>query len=726
LGLILFAALPIGLGWLAIHLLLDSELGAFWRASGFIVCATLALVYLKSFLPRRLPEPPAVIPLSREDQAIAYAFVDQVARDIGAPAPRRLWVGSGVELRLSSRRSLFDLVRIGKWDVQVGLWLWQHLTLSEFQAVVARTLAPLSRGGFERWRFAVHGLLQALIVGDDFLDEMGDSGTAFAGIARLLSGVHNVLVYPLRWLAALLLRIGRQMDDALSDDVAAVRICGSDSLVHAVLRADFAGATLKELDRLTADAAKSGLFTADLYAHQPLAAEAIWKAHNDFTLGQPPTLRGPNAGKYADVFEPGQAYFSTMWRNLPSPGEREQNAKKTFVAAERDERPAGYLIEEAMRLRERLTRLRFVEYLETEDDYLPLPPEVVAHWLETQDAEPFPARYAGSYDDYRAIDPGAPAELDAALRHETWEDRRLLSMANGLYLQAGERATRWRAGRKAIEKIQRRSLYRPTGRDRALADDLEDDLRKITFWLSRLDQRAYVVHVHMAARLPTLELHEALLRRYESVLRFQVLPTDVAQYRNRVAAFVRRLDDHAGSVPYRLGREAMREFQASFKDLDVLLQEVAAIEDPLLAGWAGGLRLDRFLYAHQEFPSKRRGGVLATGRRLLRAWDEILGKSRWLHQLGVAALLATHQQIVEQFMTQAVDSLTSIEPDPDAVPDEVSIDEREVGEVPDAIVIEPARAVNDTELDISPDVLELEVERPSQSETSVEDPWGPR
>jgi hypothetical protein len=262
---------------------------------------------------------------------------------------------------------------------------------------------------------------------------------------------------------------------------------------------------------------------------------------------------------------------------------------------------------------------------------------------------PLPARYAGCYLAGRKIDPGTPDELAAALGGDPWEDAQLLHTARTLYNRAGERAATWRAARAALDNVLQRTLYQPTGRNRALAQDLEDDLRKAGRWLAALDRWAYVVHVHMAARLPDLGLHDALLARYESVLRIQPLAVDAAGYRRRVAAYARRLADAAGHTPYRLGRDAAREFAASRRDLGVLLSEAAAIRDPLLAEWTGGVPVADFLYAHAVHPPKRARGTSAYGRRLVAAWDEIAGKAQWLARLSVAALLELHEQIEREF-----------------------------------------------------------------------------
>lgn len=703
-GVFLFVALPAAFAYGAIYCLLQDEWSDYLRAGGFIVLMPVALVYLKSLLPRRMSIPPAVIPVKPDSEPTPYAFLDRVAADVGAPTPRRLWIGSGTELKLRGRRSLLNLVRVGRYDIEVGLWLWHGLTLSEFQALLTRTLAPLSRGRVERLRLAARGILETLVSGDDFIDEMADTDLPLSGVARLLRRAQSMAVWPLRVSGRAILHTGRIHTDSLIDDLVAVRITGSDALVHGVLRADFACAALQHLDRDLDRAASDGVFTTDLYAHVQSATTALKEAHNDFTLGETPTLRGPNAGKYADVFEPGQTYLSDMWAGLSSPLDREQNAKRTFVACERDDRPASELIDDPSRLHERLTKLHYAEVLGYEDDYLPLAPEVVGRWLRTPETPPFPARCAAVYEGGRPIDPGMLAEREKALTSDTWTDVRLVRMSAGLYARAGERAAQWRAARAALDKILRRTVYRPGGRDGALADDLEDELKKSNRWLAALDRWVYVVHVHMAARLPNLAMHDALLKRYDSVLRFAPLMADSREYRNRVAAFIRRLEDYENFAPYRLQRDASREFKASRKDLEVLLQEAAAIDNPLLHEFIGDVRLDRFLYSHSHKAFRQRMPVSAMGRKLLHAWDEIVRKSRWLHDLNVGALLELQEKIAEQFATQ----VGPLPPEEEAIPE--------------AIVIEPPEEV--VALDLEPEVVEAEEQKPAEAmETSTEDLW---
>jgi hypothetical protein len=352
------------------------------------------------------------------------------------------------------------------------------------------------------------------------------------------------------------------------------------------------------------------------------------------------------------VFEPGQRYLSKMWAGSPPPDQREQDAKRDFVSAERDDRPAAELLDDPARLRGRLTALRYMEVLETDDDYLPLPPATVRRWLATAADAPFPAKYAGCYDGGRAIEPGTALERQGALAGEPWDDTRLLSMAANLYARAAERAAAWKAARATLDRLLLKTLYRPVGRQRARAEDLEDDVRKAGRWLAALDRWAFVVHAHMASRLPVPNLRESLLERYESVLRVQPLASDASRCRKRVAAFVEKLAEYSGHTPYQLGRDAAREFGTSRKDLGALLSEAAVLKDPRLGEWAGDVPLDEFLFSHEDRPPARARGTLGYGRRLLRAWAEVEEKAGWLHRLGVGTLLELHERIEREFTAQ--------------------------------------------------------------------------
>jgi hypothetical protein len=268
---------------------------------------------------------------------------------------------------------------------------------------------------------------------------------------------------------------------------------------------------------------------------------------------------------------------------------------------------------------------------------------------------PFAPKYGGLYDDGRLLEPGAKAEREAALLTDEWNDPRLLSAAATLYTRVAPVVQRWQTARKSLRKLLRKTTYRPARRDRIRCDELDDERVKTGKWLAAIDQRAYVVHVHMASRLPDLQLHEEILARYRSVLRFQVFVADAREFRDRTAAFSERLTS-TFTPPFALRRDAAHEFNNSRDDFAGLLADAAEHNDPLLLAFTDGIPLDRFLYAHDgksTFKSDR------NGRRLTHAWDEVVQKADWLHYRNVAALIALHESIQQAFTAIATQPILS-------------------------------------------------------------------
>jgi hypothetical protein len=639
------------------------------RVLGFIVCVVFGMVGFKGWLPRRQRLNPTTIPATA--QPLAVAFIQRVAEDLAAPFPEKFLLASGTTLRLDARVSFLRLLRGPQWEIQVGLWLWQTVNLSEFKALMARTLAPLSRGRLERLRVSGALLLEGFLTGDDAVDDFALTLERGSGFARLVRGCFVGISFPMRGLAQLCHWCTQLPELELQNDLVAVRLAGSDSLVHAVYQTDVAELLLSKFDDELIACRREGVCTADLYAHRADALTFVRASFKDDMLGELPSLRGQHAGKYVDVFEPSQKYYSEMWDDFPSPSLREAVAKKEFVMVELDERPAQQLLANLPDLRLRFTRLRYQQVLQSASDLIMLPPETVRRWLNNSATAPFAPKFGGAYDEGRLIEPGKRQERESALLAEEWDDARLSSAAATLYVRVAPVVQRWQAARKTLRKLLHKTLYRPMRKDRERVDDLDDERIKSGKWLAALDQRAFVIHVHMAARLPDLRWHEELLERYRSVLRFQLFVADAREYRDRTAAFADCLAEV--SLPsYTLRRDAASEFTHSREDFEGLLADAARLNDPLLATFIDQVPLEQFLYSHEGTPSFRGD---REGRRLLVAWNEIVRKADWLHHLGLQALLELHEKVVYLFREQTNLLVEVGEPILEPIDDELTLEE---------------------------------------------------
>lgn len=625
------------------------------RTLGFIVFTVFGTVGLKGWLARR--QRPPLTNRRLDDQPLASAFVQKVLDDLGATQVP-LHLTSGTTLKLDAFVSPWRLLRGPQWELHVGLWLWYAVNLSEFKALLLRTLAPLHRSRVQRWHFRAVLLLEGYLNGIDALDALAATTERGSGFARMVRGSYRGLTFPVRLLALLCRWCVRVPEQELANDGVAVRLAGSDSLVHALFHTDHADLFLSKWNDELVACRREGIRTRDLYAHRGDAERRTRNAAQDDMLGVLPAQRGLQAGKYVDVFEPNQAYRGECWEHFPSPGVREEAAKRTFVIVEADERPATMLLLNLPALCEQLTQAHYEAILHAEPTLLPLPPSTVRRWLAMSPDTEFLPRYGGLYDAGRLLEPGSRNEREAALLSHTWDDTALANGVATLYTRVAPVVQRWQEARKKLRKLLRKTLYRPGRRYRDDVQDLDDERIKTGKWLAAIDQRAFVLYVHMAARLHDHALHDDLIQRYRSILRFQVFVADAREFCDRTAAYV-----HHGEPSSTFRRELRR----SREDFENLLADAREHHDALLLAFTDGVPLERFLYAHEGGLPMR---LDRAGRRLLHAWEEVVGKVDWLHNLGIRALLQLHEQIAHAFAEQTALTLTTVTPDePDVLED---------------------------------------------------------
>ena len=148
--------------------------------------------------------------------------------------------------------------------------------------------------------------------------------------------------------------LSRQME--YNADLVAVSVTGSDPLVFALARLDFAGDSLGQAWTDLTAAADHGRFTRDLYYHQTQAAEFLKVRRNDPTLGEVPRLPD-DPTQTVQVFKPEDTSVPKMWATHPSNHDREVNAKQRYFRGPVDDRSGvGAVREPRRRVREAVTR----------------------------------------------------------------------------------------------------------------------------------------------------------------------------------------------------------------------------------------------------------------------------------------------------------------------------------------------------------------------------------
>src|SRR5262249_40974785 len=298
-----------------------------------------------------------------KDQPVLFAFIRQLCKDTGAPFPHRVFVVPDVNAAVSFHESLLNLIFPSRKNLIIGLGLVNRLNLSEFKAVLAHEFGHFSQNSMKlgSYVYTANRVVADVVYGRDALDNLlsvlqrTDIRIAvFAwGFGAILWGMRKGLELLFRGINFAHVSLSRQME--YNADLVAASVTGSDALVFALARLDFAGESLGQAWNDLTAAADHNRFTRDLFYHQTKAAEFLKAKRNDPKLGEVPELPDdPTQG--VQVSKPEDVGVPKMWATHPSNHDREESVKRRYFRGPIDTRTAWELFENAAAVREAVPR----------------------------------------------------------------------------------------------------------------------------------------------------------------------------------------------------------------------------------------------------------------------------------------------------------------------------------------------------------------------------------
>jgi Zn-dependent protease with chaperone function len=420
-SLLLFMAFYLGLllasGYLVYLLLFEMR----WFSKAIILnigaiagAVMLFLFLLKGLFHRRGFSSEKLVEVTEAEQPKLFAFLRQLCRDAGSPMPGKVFLSHEVNAAVSYPSSLLSLVWPIRKNLVIGLGLVAALDLSELKAVLAHEFGHFSQSSMKlgQYVYVANGVVGDMVFGRDGWDR---ALHAWKGVdlrlsfpAWILSGI----VWGLRKLLELAFRginlakfaLSRQME--FNADLYAVRLAGSDAIVSGLWKAERAALAYRHAMGGLASVAEHGRFSEDVFDHLERSLSRL-----DVQLGKNPEVKerfAPLLAKYARGprlhFTTPMEKVSAFWESHPPNHEREANAKRTYVAAVSDERPAWSLFVKRKGLRKRLSRMAYEAVgLKSKTT---LPAAKIAELIEEESGEMHqPDHYHGLYEN-RIVDPG--------------------------------------------------------------------------------------------------------------------------------------------------------------------------------------------------------------------------------------------------------------------------------------------------------------------------------
>lgn len=345
------------LGRTAMH---ANEGGGLWLV---VACNVFfGLFMLKSIFSVRNATPPGLTEITAKEEPRLFAFLHELADTAGAPRAHRVFLSNRVNAAVFYDLSLLNLLLPSKKNLEIGLPLVNALPLGELRAVLAHEFGHFAQRSMAvgRWVYVAQQIAGHLVSQRDKFDSLLDWLGRFDYRLRLFTWVLQLVVWSIRSLVEMAFRVVLLMQSALSRemelqaDLVAVALTGSDALIHALHRLHAADDAWQRALQFAHNECAQGCAVADVYAVQTLVTRRMAAILDDDRHGDVPPVPAEAPARHR-VFRQQLGHPPKMWQSHPLNHEREENAKRHYVAAPIDATSAWSLFEQPAILRERMS-----------------------------------------------------------------------------------------------------------------------------------------------------------------------------------------------------------------------------------------------------------------------------------------------------------------------------------------------------------------------------------
>jgi len=651
-----------------------SEKSGFWLVVGGVASAIICLFMVKGLFKGSRPDRGTRVEVTEADQPALFAFIRRLCQDTRAPFPHRVYLVPDVNAAVAYHESFLNLFFPARKNLIIGLGLVNRVSLTEFKAVLAHEFGHFSQKSMSlgSYVYTANRVVADVVYGRDWLDDLVAGATRTDIRIAVFAWALQAILWCLRKGLEGLFRcinfahasLSRQME--YNADLVAASVVGSDALVFALARLDFAGESLGQAWADLTAAADHGRFSRDLYFHQTRAAEYLRVRRNDPTLGTVPALPS-DPTQTVEVFKPEDTSTPRMWATHPSNYDREVNLKRRYVRGPVDDRPAWELFTRLTTIREAVTRVVYSGARRAPSGVLEDPVAVQA-FIDAEHAETtYDPRYHGLYDD-RYIKPGDLNELCCRHAWEEYDDPARLAAAHALLFSddlkermAAHKARHDEAGRLArlthgAVELRGRDFefrgrrYQLTDADRLLKR-VREELDKDFEWMHITDRAVFRAHYAMAVQLGDTD-RQALEERYRFHLALQGVYATLTAHSQYVQVTLQGLSGQRQVEPAEF-QHALGVLRESRKVLAQQLDEADKLRLPPLTNMTAGEPAGRFLFSGELVPHLPPDTQSLNGAwigALMGQFGEVIDKGQRLLFKSLGGLLAVQQEMAARWL----------------------------------------------------------------------------
>ena len=340
------------------------------------------------------------VEITEDEQPRLFAFLHALADAAEAPRPHRVFLAPNVNAAVFYDLSALNLIFPTKKNLEIGLGLVNALTLGELRAVLAHEFGHFTQSSMAviRWSYLAQQIAGHLVARRDKLDEFLVRVSHWHPRVAWIGWVLSLILWSIRSLVDSAFGVVVMLQRALSRemefqaDLVSVALSGSDALIHALHRLQAADDSWDRTLGVVAAQHANGQIPRDVFTLHTRVMERMGQILADPEYGKvPPVPEDDPAGHR--LFKPELAQPPKMWLTHPLNHDREDNAKREYVAATIDDRPAWTLFENVEAIREQVSAAMIGP-----DTATPVPIEESVEKLDAQFSREFlKSEYRGLY-----------------------------------------------------------------------------------------------------------------------------------------------------------------------------------------------------------------------------------------------------------------------------------------------------------------------------------------
>lgn len=333
--------------------------------SGFMVAvltAFLGVFMLKALFFLNRSNKSEFIEITKEEEPQLFEFIYKVADDAKASRPHKIFLSNRVNASVFYDLSFINLIFPTRKNLEIGLGLVNALNLGEFRSIISHEFGHFAQRSMivGRWVYIAHQVVFQIVNKRDGFDKFINGLSRIDIRVAWIGWILSLIVWSIRSLVEIFFKMVLLTERALSRemefhaDLVSVSLTGSDALVNSLHKLTAADETFDSaidfLNRQLADKKK----VENIYALQENAIAQMRVVLNNAEYGTSPA-QNTEAGKQISVFKEQIAQAPKMWSTHPSNIDRERNAKRIYIRADIDDRPAWVVFTDPEKTKEKLT-----------------------------------------------------------------------------------------------------------------------------------------------------------------------------------------------------------------------------------------------------------------------------------------------------------------------------------------------------------------------------------